>query len=185
MEAMMARTKRTPKALKAKVTARTAPKRKAKKRAKPTCPIVTALEGQRTDIKRYEVLCDLWRETPATAPNKERLADQCRTIRDVISSRWEAISYLHPQSLTGAIYLLLLGYADFSGAHEITDNDLRAKQRRRARRCQERGIEKLCWLPASHMDIAIMRWLMPVDETEWTRRYYAKQKADELIAAED
>jgi hypothetical protein len=102
----------------------------------------------------------------------------------VISGRWEAISHLHPHSLDGAIYLLLLGHADFNDAHEITDNDLRTKQRRRARRCLEKALGWICGLPAAHADVGIRQWLMPIDGTEWSRLYYGRLRAEQLIEAE-
>jgi hypothetical protein len=56
-EVMMATRKSTTKALKAKVTQRTAAKRKAKEKSKPTCQVVAASAGQAKDIDRYNVPC--------------------------------------------------------------------------------------------------------------------------------
>jgi hypothetical protein len=178
----MAIPKSTTKALKAKVTQRAALKRKTAKKSKITCSVVAALKGQAQDIDRYNALCQEWRKAPA-GDRKDELADRCRAIRDVISGRWEAISYLHPQSLDGAIYLLLVGYADFDGAHEITDNDLRAKQQRRACRCLEKALDRIWHLPAAHADVGIRQWLMPFDNTQWSRLFYARLRADEAIEA--
>jgi hypothetical protein len=153
---------------------------KAKKKSKPVCPVVAALNGQALDIRRYNALCQEWGETPA-GDKKERLADQCRAVRDVISGRWEAISHLHPQSLTGAIYMLMVGFADFDDAPTIADAGFRDRQRRRARRCLRKGIDRLRHLPMAHEDYRIGRWLMPFDETEWSHLFYGRVRADELI----
>jgi len=140
-------------------------KRAKAKKPKPACPVVAALEGQALDIKRYSALCKKWRETPA-GDLKEDYAGQCRSLRDRISGRWQAISHLHPQSRTGAIYLLLLGYADLSEAHTISDNDLKAARRRRGRQCLENGIWHMRCSPSATEDYYIAEWLMPHPETE-------------------
>jgi hypothetical protein len=171
----MATKKRTT-PLKAKTARRVAPK----PRTVP-CKIRTAMIGAGTGIRHYNALCAAWRKAATNSTREKELADYCRAVRDEFTGTFETISHLYPNSAEGALYLLMVGYADAVSLHTITDNDLRGERRRRCERCLYKALSYLQDKYGGGIDTIVKGWLAPYSETQLHHRHWGVAEARSLI----